>query len=155
MFVRLIIVFTLLPLIEIWLLMKIREWTSLPLTVGLVLVTGCVGAILARRQGLRVWRRIQERLSRGQSLTSELLDGMMILMAGAVLITPGVLTDLAGFALLVPAVRSMLKTWAASKFKRRTDVQFPSNQSGESSESESGNRGPIIDAEFTQNPDQN
>lgn len=145
--VRLIIVFTLLPLIELWLLMKISKAFSLALTIGLVLITGFIGALLARRQGLQVWHRIQRQLSQGQSPTHELLDGMLILLAGAVLITPGVLTDIAGFALLVPALRSMLKTLAASKFKPRARSSFSRSRDENDSE-----RGPVIDAEFTKNP---
>ena len=152
MFLRLLLLFTIVPLVELWLLLRISEFTSPLFTVALVLLTGFVGAALARRQGWQTWRRIQQQLAQGQPPTESLLDGMMILLAGAVLITPGVLTDLLGFSLLVPAFRKLVRHRAAAWLKTRAMVQFHANDAAGSTRSNSAQDDSIIDAEFTRHP---
>ncbi len=123
MLLYLFLLFTVLPLTEVFLLGWL--WQSIgPLwTIGLVLGTGFVGAALARWQGLKVIMRIERRLGRGQMPADELFDGAMLLVAGCLLVTPGVLTDLVGLALLVSPVRSILrgsiKAWAARNVQIR------------------------------------
>ena len=78
-------------------------------TIGLIVVTGVVGAAMARSQGLRVLSRLREEMSAGQMPADSLLDGVMILVASALLVTPGVLTDAFGFLCLVPGFRDLLK----------------------------------------------
>jgi len=117
---RLIFLFVLLPLAELCLLLKFAQLTSPGWTMLLVVVTGLVGYWLARSQGLRTYHRIQSDLAAGQMPTDALLDGMMIFLAGAFLLTPGILTDLAGFSLLVPLSRSyyrrLILGWVKSRF---------------------------------------
>jgi UPF0716 protein FxsA len=119
---RLFLLFTLVPLVELALLIWISQHTGLLFTIGLVVFTGAVGAWLAREQGLRCWREVHRQLSQGQVPAEPLLDGLMILVAGAVLITPGVLTDALGFALLVPPIRTMVRRYLARRFKTRITV---------------------------------
>ncbi len=123
MLLRLLLLFTLVPLVELALLIWISQYTGLLFTIGLVILTGVVGAWLAREQGLRCWLEVQRQLSRGELPAEPLLDGLMILVAAAVLITPGVLTDAAGFALLVPPIRRMVRRYLTERFRARITVQ--------------------------------
>ncbi len=84
-----------------------------------------------------------------------MVDGLLILVAGAVLLTPGMITDTVGFALLIPQVRTLVKKWLVSRFKNRTTVHFQSHPDGPGSETDAPEQPPnatIIDAEFTRRP---
>lgn len=106
MFGRLFLLFTLVPLVELVLLIRIGEWMGVLPTVALVVTTGIVGAALARREGIRTWGRVQDELGAGRVPGGEMLHALMVVVAGAFLVTPGVLTDVAGLSLLVRPVRS-------------------------------------------------
>jgi len=123
---RIILFFVLVPLIELVLLKQLLDHTNLLVTIGLVLVTGVVGANLARRQGMQVWRSIHEQTAQGQMPSKEILSGVMILIAGAFLITPGILTDACGFLLLIPRLRIKLGVFLAKWFKATTIARFQS-----------------------------
>ncbi|MCL7981611.1 MAG: FxsA family protein, partial [marine benthic group bacterium] len=114
---RLLLLFTLVPLAELTLLLKVGEWLGAWPTVGLVLGTGFLGAILARREGIRAWTAVHEQLARGQVPGRELLDAVLVLLAGVVLITPGILTDLAGFTLMTRPGRN----WVAARLRKRLE----------------------------------
>ncbi|MEM8995819.1 MAG: FxsA family protein [Acidobacteriota bacterium] len=122
MFFRLLLLFTLLPLVELWLLLNVGSRLGVPATVALVFGTGVLGAWLARRQGLDTWKRLQTETAAGRLPTDAMVDGLLILIAGAVLLTPGILTDLAGFFLLTPDGRAWIRRAAvdsmAQRFKR-------------------------------------
>jgi UPF0716 protein FxsA len=122
MLVRLLLLFTLVPLIELALLIKLGEFTGAPATIALVIFTGALGAILARREGLKTWQTIQHKIGEGQSPEDELVDGLLILLAGVVLITPGLITDLAGFALLVPPIRRWFRRRLSRYLQQRIVV---------------------------------
>ena len=113
---RLILLFIALPLLEMAILIKLGEKLGFGHTIALVVVTGILGASLAKQQGFRVFRRIQQELNSGKIPASELIDGLLILIGGIVLLTPGLLTDLFGFALLIPWLRQRLKKWLQTKF---------------------------------------
>lgn len=120
----LFLLFTVGPLIELTLLFYIGQATHWWVAVGLVIFTGVVGAALARWQGVRAILRVQRRISRGQVPADELFDGVLILVAGIVLVTPGLLTDLMGFGLLIPPIRNfvkrVLRNWAKKNIEIRT-----------------------------------
>ena len=127
MFLRLLALFVLLPLAELVLLIQIGQLIGLFWTLALVITTGFLGATLARRQGLQAWIAIQKELRSGRMPGGALVDGLLILIGGIVLLTPGILTDLAGFALLVPATRTALKRALQKRFQRaleRGDASF-------------------------------
>ncbi len=119
MFFKLFLLFTLVPLIELALLIKLSQFTGVAKTIAIVILTGILGAYLARREGLRTWSRIQQNISQGISPADEMVHGLLILIAGAVLITPGLLTDLLGFSLLVPPVRKWFKKRLLVYFQNR------------------------------------
>ena len=140
---RLLLLFTVIPLTELWLLLWLAGRTSWQFTICLVIFTGVLGAWLARREGLRCLQTIHQRLERGELPTDSLMDGMMILLAGAVLITPGVLTDLLGFLLLIPQFRRLARGWVARRIKAR---MFVANPSGNWTETKTNDRDHVIDA---------
>lgn len=113
----LMLLFVSLPLIELWLLIRVAATIELGPTILLVIVTGVVGAALARRQGLRTWVRVQQDLAAGRMPGTEIVDALLILVAGVVLITPGLVTDAIGFSLLVPPIRSWIKRKVGDHFR--------------------------------------
>jgi UPF0716 protein FxsA len=115
----LILAFTLIPIIEVMLLVKIAEHINWGPTIGIVLLTGVLGAWLARREGFKIIRKISNDMAAGIPPTTALVDGLLILVAGVVLVTPGVLTDLCGFCLLVPPLRRWVRRRLAEAFKKR------------------------------------
>ena len=119
MFIRLLLLFTTVPLIELALLVEIGRYVGLPATIALVIATGVIGAWLAKSQGLATLTRLQRELQEGRMPTDALLDGLMIFVAGAVLLTPGLLTDLFGFFLLTPAGRGAVRRTVSKRLRRR------------------------------------
>jgi UPF0716 protein FxsA len=120
MFLRLLLLFTLVPLIELFLLVKLGTLIGIGATVLIVISTGVLGAWLARRQGLGVLRRLSEDLNEGRLPGDTLIDGLLILIAGALLLTPGLITDTIGFLLLVPQGRTVVRRMVAARFEKRT-----------------------------------
>ena len=118
MFGRLLLLFTLVPLVELYLLIKIGGLIGALPTVLIVIGTGALGAFLARQQGFQVWRRIQTEMQMGHFPAEDMLDGLLIFAAGVVLITPGVLTDLTGLLILVPFTRRFIREWIREKLQR-------------------------------------
>ena len=109
MFARLLILFTVVPLVELALLIKLGNLIGLWPTILMVIATGILGAALARSQGTRTVRAIRTELAQGRAPTENLINGLLILVGGMVLLTPGLLTDLFGFSLLVPFTRNWFK----------------------------------------------
>ncbi|GAB6094322.1 membrane protein FxsA [Desulfatiferula olefinivorans] len=111
MILKLFLAFTLIPMIEIFLLIKISSILG-PLTaIILVIATGFAGANLAKIQGVQTVKRINESLHQGIMPGDDIIDAFLILIAGIVLITPGLLTDIAGILLLIPGTRNRAKAW--------------------------------------------
>lgn len=115
MLLKLILLLTLTPILELYVLLQLAKIFSVAPTIALVLGTGVLGGILARSEGLRVLMRIQKELHEGTVPGDALLEGTMILIAGALLITPGIITDIIGFLVLIPPsrrmIRKLLKAW--------------------------------------------
>lgn len=115
MFFRLFLLFTIVPLVELYLLIKLGTIMGALPTVGVVIATAIVGAYLVRLQGLFVLLRMREQVNQGKFPGEALIDGFLLLVAGALLVTPGLLTDSLGFLILVPATRHHIKTWLKKK----------------------------------------
>ncbi|MBW1645716.1 MAG: FxsA family protein [Deltaproteobacteria bacterium] len=113
---RLFLLFTLVPMLEICFLLEIGRTIGILDTILLVFVTGFVGAWLARRQGLQALFQVRMNLQQGVLPAEEIVDAMLILIAGLLLLTPGLLTDLVGILLLVPACRQWFKRYLRRKF---------------------------------------
>jgi len=119
MFLRLLILFISIPLLEVILFMILGSRIGIPTTIAIVILTGFLGAALTRSQGLRAIANYRRAASEGRLPAREALDGVLILIAGAVLLTPGFLTDAIGFSLLLPPVRDLVAKWARESFTSR------------------------------------
>jgi UPF0716 protein FxsA len=130
---RLVLLFTIVPLVELYILIKIGSHIGGLNTILLVVMTAMLGAWLARLQGLRTLQQIQVSLSQGQIPAEELIDGVLILVGGILLVTPGVLTDLFALVLLFPSTRTYFKRWLRRRFDRMVasrDVQLHYHRGG-------------------------
>ncbi len=105
---RLILIFIVVPLIEILLLIEIGSRIGALNTIFIIVLTGILGASLMRHQGFTIIRNIQRDLSQGRMPTGELINGTLVLVGGIVLLTPGFFTDAVGFVLLLPATRALI-----------------------------------------------
>ncbi|MEM1063508.1 MAG: FxsA family protein [Planctomycetota bacterium] len=147
------------PLAELALLLTVGQAIGVLPTVAIVLVTGVVGASLARAEGLRTLFEFQRQASSGTIPAGPLADGAMILVAAALLLTPGMLTDAVGFGLLVPPVRAVVRRLLGRYFAGSVRVTtFGVNvgpAAGEGPETQRTPGGPeVLDAEFERRPDQ-
>ena len=103
-----ILLFVGFPLLELWLILKLGAVMGWGVTLWLILMTGVIGGTLAHRQGFATIQKIQQELSQGRMPAGTLFEGLLILVAGLVLITPGILTDSIGFCLLIPPIRKLI-----------------------------------------------
>ncbi|HOJ75646.1 MAG TPA: FxsA family protein [Phycisphaerae bacterium] len=117
---RLALLLILWPLIELYLLIQIGRATSAFTALTIVILTGVVGAALAKREGLKTYHRIRQELAAGHIPGDHLVDALMILVAGILLITPGLISDTVGIALLVPHFRRLVR----EHLKRRLQARF-------------------------------
>jgi len=119
MFLRLFLLFTCIPLVELYLLLQIGSVIGAVNTFLLVIITGVLGAYLAQQEGIRTLERIRTLMARGEMPGEPLIDALLILVAGFVLITPGILTDLLGFLMLIPATRAPIRRWIKGQLERK------------------------------------
>lgn len=138
MLLRLLLAFTIIPLIEFYLLVRLTQATNLGVTVVLVLFTGVLGSWLARNQGLQVWRRFQATLRSGQMPGREVQEGLMIAFAAALLLTPGLLTDIFGFLLLAPPTREVMRQMLARRLRHRFKMEVTHRGSSFQARAEGG-----------------
>lgn len=113
---RLILVLIVVPFVELLVLLRVADAVGVPATIGLVVGTAVVGGVLARTQGVQTLRRLQHRIAAGESPSRELVDGALILVGAALLLTPGLLTDAAGFLLLLPFTRPAIRDHLRRRF---------------------------------------
>ena len=125
MFRWLFLIFVVVPLLDLWTLLRIGSVLHFWPTLALVLGMGALGAFLARRQGLRTLLRIQQELAAGRMPTAEMADGVVLLFAAALLVAPGCLTDVAGLLLLIPWFRAAFRKVAGAWFARHVRVMPP------------------------------
>jgi UPF0716 protein FxsA len=117
-FGKLLLLFAALPLIDLYLLLQIGDAIGGVATLALVLVTGVLGAMLARAEGMRVLRAFQDAVARGIVPQDGVLSGVLVMLGGALLVTPGVITDALGLLLLVPFTRRRIATLIALRMQR-------------------------------------
>jgi UPF0716 protein FxsA len=118
-FKYLLLAFTVVPFIELYLLLAIGRQVGFWPTVGGVLLTGLIGAWLAKKEGLRVLRRWQESLAQGRMPEEGLVGGVLVLVGGVLLVSPGVLTDFVGLFLLFPPTRRVIAGLVRRRLERR------------------------------------
>ncbi|MCH6570101.1 MAG: FxsA family protein [Acidobacteria bacterium] len=119
MLLGLFFLFTLVPLLELYLLIRLGTYVGAVDTIAIVIGTGVAGGLLAKSQGLAVLDRMRAELNQGRLPAESLFDGLLILIAGAMLMTPGLLTDGLGLLLLIPWSRQALKSWLKRKMQEK------------------------------------
>lgn len=117
MFSKLLLIFIGIPFLEMMILIKMGEMFGFWSALMLIVMTGFLGALLAKIQGMRAWNSIQYELHQGNMPGEQMIDALLIFIAGILLMTPGLLTDIAGFLLLIPASRYLFKRWLRKKFE--------------------------------------
>ncbi|MCZ6803229.1 MAG: FxsA family protein [Proteobacteria bacterium] len=124
MFKILFILFLTIPLIEIMILIEIGRIVGAGYTIILVIGTAALGAALLRNQGLSTLAKVQSNMNQGNLPATEMIEGLMLLIAGALLLTPGFFTDIFGFLVLIPALRQRIaQTILTSFIQSRINIQ--------------------------------
>lgn len=126
MFSRFLLIFITVPLVEMVLLMFVSKYIGIGGTLMLIILTGTIGATLARSQGLGVLHKLQNSLQSGIPPTDTLIEGVLVLIGGIVLLTPGILTDAVGFSLMAPVVRKKAAQWLKGHFLKQIQNQTAS-----------------------------
>ncbi|MCM1989780.1 FxsA family protein [Oceanirhabdus seepicola] len=116
MFSKLVLLLTVIPILELYILFKLAGAINWGPTILLVIVTGVAGAYLAKQQGKEILNKIKMELSSGNMPGDSLLNGLSILVGGVLLLTPGILTDITGFLLIIPISRVIFIKFLKSKF---------------------------------------
>jgi len=117
----LILLFITVPIVELAILIKVGQHIGIFNTISIVVITGMIGALLAKSEGLKTVSGIQRDLNMGIIPSERLTDGLFILVGGLLLLTPGLITDVAGFVFLIPHTRYYAKRWLRYKFRRIID----------------------------------
>jgi UPF0716 protein FxsA len=117
MFARLFLLILVVPIVELTLLVQIGGVIGFWPTVALVVLTALAGSFFIRHEGFSTWKRLNQKLATGSLPGDELLDGVIILVAGILLLTPGFLTDVVGVAGLFPPTRTWIRKKALQKLR--------------------------------------
>jgi UPF0716 protein FxsA len=118
----LVLLFLVLPIVELYVIIQVGQEIGALYTIGLLLVISIVGAWLAKREGLGVWQRINEQVNAGKVPGAALVDAFLILLAGALLLTPGFITDVLAIILLIPPTRALVRRVLRRRFLGRIEV---------------------------------
>jgi UPF0716 protein FxsA len=118
----LVLCFIVVPIVELYVIIQVGQSIGVLETIALLLVISFVGAWLAKREGLGVWRRINRQVTAGRVPGIELLDAFLILLAGALLLTPGFLTDVLAILLLIPPTRAVVRRILRRRFMGKVDI---------------------------------
>ncbi len=147
----LFLAFVVVPIVEIGLFLKVGSYIGVPATLALIILTAIAGTMLVRSQGIDVIRKLQSSADRGEMPVEALVQGLFVLLAGVLLLTPGFATDTLGFALLIPPVRNLIaaKLWKFIQPGVVTSTQWSSGQwsSGHTSTHANRQGATVIDIE--------
>ena len=119
MFGKFLAIFIIVPLLELALLIEVGKYLGVWNTIALVLVTAVAGAMMMQLEGLRVWNNLQQDLMSMQMPTDNIINGVLILIGGIVLLTPGIITDIIGITLLLPFTRVVYRNILKRKFEHK------------------------------------
>ncbi len=118
MLAPLVLLFVLVPIVELFVILQVGAAIGAWWTIGLLVVASVLGSVLMRAQGRAVWRRFGEAVRAGRPPATEVVDGALVLFGGALLLTPGFVTDLLGLALLAPPTRAIVRRVLVRRFAR-------------------------------------
>lgn len=157
MLLRLFLLFAIVPPLELYLLLRLANIAGIGTTILIVISTAIIGSMLARQQGMIAWWRFRDALAHGRMPSNEIADGLMVIFAAALLLTPGLLTDAIGFTLLIPFTRKFVRHWVVSRISQNLSANTVVFRQGNNHRDESSNDdSDTIDAQFRpsqKNPD--
>lgn len=142
---NLLLLFTVVPLVDLFLLVYIGKIIGFWETVFIVLATGVSGAVLARSEGVFLLQRIQKDLANGLMPKKDLINGFFLVIGSVLLVTPGVITDIVGFLLIMPGSRDVIRIIVTSRMKKHLKIHTVSFDSNPQEYSDDN----VIDAEGT------
>ena len=148
MFIKLLALFLLVPIIELYVMVQIGKVIGLGITILIIFITAFIGAKLTKAQGIQAIKNGRSALMSGKLPHKEVIDGVLIIIAGAVLLTPGFLTDLLGFSLLIPNLRSSYRELLINYFKTRIVIHRSSKKNNKKSKSDEIDNQAILEAEI-------
>src|SRR4051795_6004898 len=119
MFVPLLILFILVPIAELALIIQVGQQIGVPLTIAILIADSILGSLLMRSQGRAAWRRFNVALQSGRPPAREVLDGVLVIFGGALLLTPGFITDIFGIVFLLPPTRAVVRRVLVRRFADR------------------------------------
>ena len=128
----LFLLFIVFPIAELYVIIRVGSSIGFLNTLGLIVLVAVLGSWLVKREGMRVWRKFSDSVSQGRVPTREIVDGVLILAAGALLLTPGFLTDVIGVLALFPPTRAVFRTMLLKRAQRGTVIvrRFGSTRGG-------------------------
>lgn len=142
-----LLVMVLVPIIEICVFLQAEEWIGLWPTIGMVVITAMIGSTLLRHQGLSTLFNVKKKMDAGRLPIDELFDGFYLLIAGALLITPGFVTDGFGLILFFPIFRNIIRSFIGKRFNALQAFNF-NIKSGFEQKTDHTQDPTIIDGEF-------
>ena len=151
-----LLIFILVPILEIIVFINVGNFLGVINTIAIVIVTALIGTYLLQKQGLSVLLRAQDDINKGQAPISSVIDGVFLLIAGAFLLTPGLITDTFGFLLFIPQFRRFLAQYASQYFLKKGNVKFYEFSEEQRSyqhdykqnDMDMSDNGPIIDTDY-------
>src|SRR5690349_18005228 len=120
----LFVLFVVVPIVELFVLVQVASWIGALPAIGLVLLLSFAGVWVAKREGVSVARRVQTQLQQGEVPTTDLVNGLLIFVAGLLMVFPGYLTAIAGLVLLFPPTRALVRPFVMRRLKARIDTGF-------------------------------
>ncbi len=118
----LVLLFLVVPIVELYVIIQVGQEIGALNTIGLLLLISVVGAWLAKREGVGVWRRLNQQVSAGRVPGAELIDAFLILLAGALLLTPGFISDVLAIFLLIPPTRALVRRVLRRRFVGKVEI---------------------------------
>ena len=120
----LLVLFVAVPIIELAAILQVGSWIGFWPTLALLIADSIIGSVLMRSQGRAAWRRFNAAVAAGRPPAKEVLDGVLVIFGGALLLTPGFVTDIFGILFLLPPTRVVFRRVLVKRFARRMVVQF-------------------------------
>lgn len=127
MLLRLILIISIFPIVELAVLIKLAQTINWVNTILIVIITGLLGALIAKHQGLSVLQKIQSELSQGNLPTDNIIDGFLVFIGGVFLIAPGLITDIIGLFIIIPYTRHIIRYFLKRKFKKKLNITNSTN----------------------------
>ncbi len=150
----LFLAFLLMPLLELWVILQVGDVIGAPWTIALLVADSLLGAVIVRREGRRAWQAFREALAQGRWPADEVAQGALVLVGGALLLTPGFVTDVLGLAFVLPPTRALLSRVIRSRV-RQGAVRIVGFGDGPDARSSAGAAGPrphgeVLDVEVVE-----